>query len=30
MTNPIALVQKHWNHCNILRDDGHEERQKAE
>ena len=20
--NPIALVQKLWNHCNILRDDG--------
>lgn len=22
MSNPTALVQKLWNHCNILRDDG--------
>ena len=22
MTNPAALVQKLWNYCNILRDDG--------
>jgi type I restriction enzyme M protein len=22
MTNPTALVQKLWNYCNILRDDG--------
>ena len=22
MTNPSALVQKLWNYCNILRDDG--------
>ena len=22
MTNPTALVQKPWNYCNILRDDG--------
>jgi hypothetical protein len=22
MSNPIALVQKLWNYCNILRDDG--------
>ena len=21
-TNPTALVQKLWNYCNILRDDG--------
>lgn len=21
-TSPTALVQKHWNYCNILRDDG--------
>jgi len=22
MSNPSALVQKLWNYCNILRDDG--------
>jgi len=22
MSNPTALVQKLWNYCNILRDDG--------
>lgn len=22
MSNPNALVQKLWNYCNILRDDG--------
>ena len=22
MSNPAALVQKLWNYCNILRDDG--------
>ena len=22
MSNPTALVQKFWNYCNILRDDG--------
>ncbi len=22
MTNPTALVQKLWNYCSILRDDG--------
>jgi hypothetical protein len=22
MTNPTQLVQKLWNYCNILRDDG--------
>jgi len=22
MSNPTALVQKRWNYCSILRDDG--------
>ena len=22
MANPTALVQKLWNYCNVLRDDG--------
>jgi hypothetical protein len=30
MSNPQQLVQKLWNYCNILRDDGHRERQKEE
>jgi len=30
MSTPSALVQKLWNYCNILRDDGHGERQKLE
>ena len=30
MSHPTALVQKLWNYCNILRDDGHEERQNEE
>ena len=28
--NSNQLVQKLWDYCNILRDDGHRERQKEE